>query len=62
VLDAQARQATSGFARMDQAVVNRVVDAVSADLKSGAWDHRYRRLRETDAVDVELRLIVTHPE
>ena len=47
---------------MDQAVVNRVVDAVSADLKSGAWDHRYRRLRETDAVDVELRLIVTHPE
>ncbi len=61
VLDAQARKATSGFARMDQAVVNRVVDAVSADLRSGAWDRRYGHLRETDALDVGLRLIVAHP-
>lgn len=61
VLDAQARQATSGFARMEQAVVNRVVDAVSRDLRSGTWDRRYGHLRDIDALDVGLRLIVAHP-
>lgn len=61
VLDAQARQATSGFARMDQAVVNRVVNAISGDLRSGAWDRRHGHLREIAALDVGLRLIVAHP-
>jgi len=37
VLDAEARAATSGFARMDAPVVDRVVEAVRRDLESGAW-------------------------
>jgi SAM-dependent methyltransferase len=58
VLDAKARAATSGFARMPPAVVDRVVAAVSRDLASGSWDDRHRHLRDLDALDVGLRLIV----
>ena len=58
VLDADARAATSGFARMDAAVVERVVAAVAADLRSGAWDARHGRLRQLDEYDAGLRLIV----
>jgi hypothetical protein len=58
VLDANARAATSGFARMPPAVVDRVVIAVSSDLASGLWDDRYRHLRGLDALDVGLRLVV----
>ena len=45
---------------MDDEVVNRVVDAVAADLRTGEWDRRYGHLRELDALDVGLRLIVAH--
>jgi SAM-dependent methyltransferase len=58
VLDVQAREATSGFARMDERIVRRVVNAVSADLSSGLWDQRYGHLRTLDAFDAGLRLIV----
>ena len=58
VLDANARAATSGFARMAPDVAQRVVNAVSRDLASGLWDDRYKHLRSLDALDVGLRLIV----
>jgi SAM-dependent methyltransferase len=58
VLDANARAATSGFARMSTAVVERVVAEVSRDLASGLWDDRYGHLRTLDALDVGLRLVV----
>lgn len=58
VLDKQARAATSGFARMDAAVVERVVDAVRADLADGTWDARNGDLRALDALDVGMRLVV----
>lgn len=58
VLDAGARAATSGFARMPPEVVDRVVAAVGADLASGAWDRRHGHLRGLPAFDVGLRLIV----
>ena len=45
VLDEQARNATSGFARMSPAVVDRVVAAVRRDLRTGVWDHRHGHLR-----------------
>ena len=61
VLDANARAATSGFARMPSHVVERVVSEVSRDLVSGAWDDRYGHLRSLDALDVGLRLIVAMP-
>jgi SAM-dependent methyltransferase len=58
VLDPAARAATSGFARMPAAVVERVVAAVAADLASGAWDARHGHLRALTAYDAGLRLIV----
>lgn len=61
VLDADARAATSGFARMPAAVVDRVVSDVSRDLASGLWDARYGHLRSLDALDVGLRLVVATP-
>jgi len=58
VLDANARAATSGFARMPTHVVDRAVSEVSRDLASGRWDDRYGHLRSLDALDVGLRLVV----
>ena len=58
VLDEQARNATSGFARMDPEVVDRVVAAVRRDLESGAWDERHGHLRALESFDVGLRLVV----
>jgi SAM-dependent methyltransferase len=58
VLDPQARAATSGFARMDAAIVDRAVAAVGRDLASGAWDARHGHLRGRAAHDVGLRLVV----
>jgi hypothetical protein len=57
VLDASARDATSGFARMPPAVVNRVVAAVQRDLDNGSWESRYGDLRKLDAYDAGLRLV-----
>jgi SAM-dependent methyltransferase len=59
VLDANARAATSGFARMPASVVDRVASEVARDLASGAWDERYGYLRSLDALDVGLRLVVS---
>ena len=61
VLDEQARNATSGFARMDASVVRRVVRDVRRDLESGLWDERHGHLRKLDAFDAGLRLVVNAP-
>lgn len=61
VLDPQARNATSGFARIDDRIVDRVVNTLAADLRNGRWDQRHGHLRQLDALDVGLRLIVNHP-
>jgi SAM-dependent methyltransferase len=61
VLDAEARAATSGFARMSPEVLERVVTEVGRDLKDGTWDRRYGHLRSLDEYDVGLRLIVGRP-
>ncbi|HWH93787.1 MAG TPA: methyltransferase domain-containing protein [Baekduia sp.] len=58
VLDADARAATSGFARMAPAIAARCVAAVQRDLASGAWDARHGHLRALDAYDAGLRLVV----
>jgi hypothetical protein len=61
VLDAGARSATSGFARMPAEVVARVVAAVAADLHDGSWDARHGHLRELPEYDVGMRLVVGEP-
>lgn len=58
VLDPAARAATSGFARMTDEVVHRVVADVRRDLESGVWDARYGSLRRLDAFDAGMRLLV----
>lgn len=58
VLDPVARAGTSGFARMAPEVVDRVVGAIAADLADGSWDLRHGHLRELDAYDVGVRLVV----
>jgi SAM-dependent methyltransferase len=62
VLDARARNSTSGFARMPPEVVDRVVKAVERDLQDGTWDARHGHLRELDEYDAGLRLLVANPE
>jgi SAM-dependent methyltransferase len=61
VLDPDARAATSGFARMQPAVVDRVVTAVGDDLRSGAWDERHGHLRTLAELDVGLRVLTGVP-
>jgi hypothetical protein len=61
VLDAEARNSTSGFARMPPEVVKRVVRAVERDLQDGIWDARHGHLRGLDEFDAGLRLLVAGP-
>jgi SAM-dependent methyltransferase len=61
VLDEAARNATSGFARMEPTVVNRVVAEVDRDLRNGSWDRRNSRLRDLPAFDAGMRLLVAYP-
>jgi SAM-dependent methyltransferase len=61
VLDPVARASTSGFARMREDVVERVVTAVEDDLTSGAWDRRHGHLRDLECYDAGLRLVVATP-
>lgn len=58
VLDETVRNGTSGFARMPQDVVGRVVADVRRDLENGTWDARNSALRDLEAYDAGLRLIV----
>jgi hypothetical protein len=58
VLDEAARNATSGFARLDPAVRERAVAALRRDLEDGTWDARHGHLRALDAYDAGLRLVI----
>jgi SAM-dependent methyltransferase len=61
VLDASARNATSGFARMPPGAAARVAAAIRRDLDDGTWDARHGHLRGLDAYDAGLRLVVDTP-
>lgn len=58
LLDAEARRATSGFARLDPGREAHAVTRLSHDLDSGAWDQRHGHLRRLGEYDAGLRLIV----
>jgi SAM-dependent methyltransferase len=59
VLDAEARAAVSGFARMPPEIVDRVVEALRSDLQDGTWDERYGHLRSLEEYDAGTRLVVS---
>lgn len=52
------RAAISACALLDQAVVERAVRQLAADLDSGAWERRYADLMGREALDVGYRLVV----
>jgi SAM-dependent methyltransferase len=59
-LDPELRRGSSGWQLMDAAEAEqaqRGLDALRADLESGAWDERHGHLREAPELDVGLRLI-----
>ena len=61
VEDPEARNATSGFARMEPGIVDRIVAALGRDLADGAWAARHGHLRALAEHDVGLRLVIARP-
>jgi SAM-dependent methyltransferase len=61
MLDEDARNATSGFARMSADVVERAVAKLRVDLGSGAWDRRNGDLRGLDEFDAGMRVVRSVP-
>ena len=57
-LDPRARQAISGFALLDQRVVEEAMAQLGADLKSGEWENRNRAILKDDAADLGYRIVV----
>jgi hypothetical protein len=60
-LDRDVRRAMSAWSFVDEAVEERYVRELGADLASGAWDERWGRFRDLAEFDVGLRLVVAHP-
>jgi SAM-dependent methyltransferase len=60
-LDSHVRRAMSAWSFVDDAVEERYVSELGADLASGAWDERWGRFRDLAEFDVGLRLVVGHP-
>ena len=58
VLDPGARTASSRFATMNLSVQQALVQRLTEDLQSGAWDRRHGHLRTLTEYDAGLRLIV----
>lgn len=56
-LDAGRRQASSGIALLDPAVVDRAMNRLAADLASGEWHRRHAELLEMDEIDLGYRLV-----
>jgi SAM-dependent methyltransferase len=58
ILDPAIRQASSNWHLMAPGETERGLEALRADLESGAWDERYGHLRAEPELDVGLRLVV----
>lgn len=61
LLDADVRRAMSAWSFVPDEVVQRFLDALSADLASGAWDEKYGAFRTLPEFDGGLRLVVGMP-
>ena len=60
-LDPAVRQSQSAWAFVEEAVIERSITRLRADLDSGAWDRRYGTLRTQPEFTGSLRLITAHP-
>jgi SAM-dependent methyltransferase len=61
-LDAAVRQCQSAWHRVGDAVEQRAIEQLRADLESGAWDARHGHLRAEAARDVGMRIITASYE
>lgn len=59
-LDPAVRAAQSVWPRLPAGVEQRAIDALRADLQSGAWDERHGEIRSMPAYEGALRLIVSN--
>ena len=62
MLDSAVRRCQSVWIFVADEVQERFVKTLSDDLKSGAWDERYGKLRTQPFFEGSMRLIVSHPE
>ena len=59
-LDPGVRAGMSGFALLEQGVVDRGVARLKSDLDSGDWERRFGHIRSLETLDVCYRLLVTN--
>jgi len=59
-LDPRVRAGMSGFALLEQDVIDRGVSQLKSDLESGEWDRRFGHLRSLHALDLCYRLLVAN--
>jgi hypothetical protein len=59
-LDAVVRAGMSCFQRLKPAELERGLQQLAVDLRSGAWDARHGHLRHTEELDCGHRLVVTN--
>jgi SAM-dependent methyltransferase len=57
-LDPQLRRAASPWLETDPWLTDRALTRLANDVRTGAWDRRHGRLRETALLDVGLRLVI----
>lgn len=60
-LEPQARLACSSWSLVPQSAIDRFVQALTQDLKSGEWDRKYGYLRSQPYFDGPLKLMVGRP-
>lgn len=60
-LDTDAQKGISTFGRLPKAVIDRGMNALRADLDSGAWEEKHGNLLALESVDLGYRLIVAQP-
>ena len=58
LLEPEVRRAMSAWSFVDDAVVERFVTALAADLASGEWDAKYGSFRDLEFFDGGMRLVI----
>ena len=60
-LDPEVRRVQSAWKFLPPGVEDRIVDSIASDLKSGAWEKRYGKLRSKPFINCQLRLMIARP-
>lgn len=58
-LNPEVRKSQSAWKFLPPSVEDRFVNALSQDLKSGAWDEKYGKLRSQPVINCQLRLVIS---